>query len=334
MVVKKVLVTGAAGFVGSHLVENLVRCGYQVVGTVFDQDKVNHLEPWVRSHKSVELLTGDIRSADFVGRAVRGCSEVYHLAATLNAPGVKSEEFHSTNVVGTRNVMDAALDAGVRKVVVTSTIACLKDSAERVDETHLAAGVFDGDYALTKYKAEKVAFEYGCRGIEVTVVNPTIVYGPRETHTLGQIFRNYLEPPVRFVSFPDSVLNLIFVDDAVEGFVLAMEKGKSGHRYILGGPEISLGEFVALLDTVSGVRKPVVTLPNFALDLGVRVLDPLMNLVGRHSPILPAQVRAMRRGTAVDISKSLGELGVPQRPIIEGVKKSLEWYKRTGYIQV
>ncbi|HIG98825.1 TPA: NAD-dependent epimerase/dehydratase family protein [Candidatus Woesearchaeota archaeon] len=326
----KVLVTGAAGFVGSHLVERLVEKGHEVVCMVFSKDPVNYLPPGMASCSVV----GDVRDAAFVERAMQGCSRVFHLAGTLNEPSIPAGEFYSTNVEGTRNVMAAALKFGVEKVVHTSSVATIKENPARVDEEHLFRGVFDGHYSLTKYKSEKVAFEYGARGLNVTVVNPTIIYGPRETHTLGQIFRNYLRPKVRVVGFRDSVLNLIYVKDAVEGFILAMEKGRPGHRYIIGGSEMTLGEFVSLMDEVAGVRKPVVEVPGFVLELGVRVIEPLFSLLRILPPLMRAQVSAMRRGTAVDISKAKRELGLPDRPVRDGLKETLDWYRRTGYIRV
>ncbi len=326
----KVLVTGAAGFVGSHLAERLAELGERVVCAVFDKDKVNYLPPELQK----SALVGDVRDKRFVAQAMAGCTRVFHLAATLNEPSVPESEFHTTNVVGTRNVMEAALALGVEKVVHVSSVATIKQSPLRVDEEYLFEGPFDGPYALTKYKSEKVAFEYGARGLKVTVVNPTIIYGPRETHTLGQIFRNYLQPNVRFVGFRNSVLNLIYVKDAVKGMMLAMEKGRSGHRYILGGDEMTLGQFVGMLDELTGTRKRVIAPPDALIELGVSIAEPLFSLVGLHPPLMKAQINAMKRGTAVDISKARKELGLRNRPVREGLKETLDWYRQTGYIRI
>ncbi len=327
---EKILVTGAAGFVGSHLAERLAQKGAQVVCMVWSRDSVNYLTPELRK----SAVVGDVRDAAFVEKAMKGCDGVYHLAATLNEPSIPASEFYSTNVEGTRNVMAAALKLGVRKVVHTSSVATIKEDANRVNEEYLFRGSFDGPYSLTKYKGEKVAFEYGARGLNVTVVNPTIIYGPRETHTLGQIFRNYLQPKVRFVGFKNSVLNLIYVKDAVEGFILAMAKGRPGHRYILGGDEMTLGQFVSLMDEVTGTEKPVIAVPDAMLELAVSIVEPLLSLVHLHPPIMKAQINAMKRGTAVDISKSRKELGVPSRPVKEGLRETIEWYRKAGYIRI
>jgi dihydroflavonol-4-reductase len=329
----KTLVTGAAGFIGSHLVELLVKKGETVVCTVFNKDPVNHLSPEVRNSKKVEIIVGDIRDPAFVWKAMKGCSKVYHLAATLNEPSIPDSEFHTTNVDGTRNIFEAALKLGVKKVVHTSSVAAIKDSPKRIDETYHHNDNFEGPYELTKYKTEELASEYGSKGLKITIVNPTIVYGPRETHTLGAIFRRYIQPRVRFVSFKNSILNLIYVEDAAEGFYRAMQKGRPGQRYILGGPEMTLGQFVATLDEVTGNHKPIITIPGFLLELIVSIAEPILGIVGLHPPIMKAQIKAMKRGTAVDISKAKKELGLPERPIREGVKKSLDWYRLTGYIK-
>lgn len=326
----KILVTGAAGFVGSHLVERLAELGEDVVCTVFGKDKVNYLPSKLRE----AAVVGDVRDKAFVAKAMAGCKKVYHLAATLNEPSIPESEFHSTNVIGTRNVMETALALGVEKVVHVSSVATIKQDTRRVDEEYLFEGPFDGPYALTKYKSEKVALEYGARGLNVAVVNPTIIYGPRETHTLGQIFRNYLQPKVRFVGFSNSVLNLIYVKDVVEGFILAMKKGRPGHRYILGGEEMTLGHFVGLMDEITGTRKPVIKIPDAVLVLGVSVVEPLFSLFRLQPPLMKAQVRAMKRGTAVDISKAVKELGLKNRPVREGLKETLGWYRQAGYIKL
>lgn len=325
----KVLVTGGAGFIGSHLVELLVREGYDVVSTVYDRAKVSYLDPSL----PVKTFVGDIRDASFVRAAMKGCAAVFHLVAALNEPSSKYADFFSVNVEGTRNVMAAALELGVKKVVHTSSVVTIKENASRVDETHLHSGLFDGGYTLTKFLGEKVALEYGARGLPVTVVNPTIVYGPRDTHTLGNFFRLHLESKLRFVSFSGSVLNLAYVKDVAKGQLLAMKKGGPGQKYILGGEEVTLGQFVTLLDKVAGVHRPVIHTPGFAVSVGTAVLSPLFSAVGRSFPLLKAQVRAMKRGSAVDISKALRELGIPITPVERGIQEALDWYRKTGYIK-
>jgi dihydroflavonol-4-reductase len=326
----KTLVTGSAGFIGSHLVERLVEKGDDVVCMVFDKDKINYLSPELMK----KAVIGDVRDYSFVKKAMAGCDKVYHLAAALNAPSVSEQEFFSTNVEGTRNVMKAALELGVKKVVHTSSAVTIKETAKRVNEENIFRGKFDGPYSFTKFKGEKIAFEYGARGLEVVVVNPTLVYGPRGAQSLGGIFKNYLEPPIRFVGFKNSVLNLIYVKDVVEGFILAMEKGKPGNRYLLGGGEVRLGEFVRLMDEITGTRKPVIVLPEFVLQIGVTVAVPIIMFLGIKPPIMKAQVNAMIRGSAVDISKAKKELGLPDRPLRDGLKETLDWYRNTGHIRI
>tara|TARA_Y100000310_G_C20684975_1_gene818396 strand:- start:104 stop:1093 length:990 start_codon:yes stop_codon:yes gene_type:complete len=325
----KILVTGAAGFIGSYLVERLVEKGEKVVVTIFSKDSINYLRPGLAN----QTFVGDIRDIKFVEKAMKGCNRVYHLASAQNYLGISAEDFYTTNVEGTRNVMEVALKQGVKKVVHVSSSTAIKENKKRVDENDLFRGWFDGPYSFSKYKGEKVAFEYGARGLAVVAVNPTIVYGPRQMRSLGQIFKNFIEPRVRFVGFKNMILNLIYVKDVAEGIICAMQKGRTGHRYILGGHEMTLGQFIALLDELTGTHKPIITVPEFLLKLGASLIEPLFKMVRLKPPLLKAQVSAMQRGAAADISKARKELGLPVSSVREKLKETLDWYKMKGMIK-
>ena len=326
----KILVTGADGFIGSHLAEILVKNGYDLHCTIFDKGSANYLDPKLR----VKRFTGDIRDLSFVKKAMKGCDKVFNLVGALNVPTSTYDDFFSTNVEGARNIMEASLQLKIKKVVHTSSVVTIKENEKKVDENHLHKTFFMDPYTITKFYGEKIAFEYGAKGLDVTVVNPTIVFGPRDTHTLGNFFKLHLESRIRFVSFLDSRLNIIYVKDAAMGHMLAMEKGKPGNKYILGGDEISLGKFISTLDKVAGVKNPIIKIPKFAVDCASAIFPPLFSIFGKPFPVLRAQAKAMRRGSSVDISKAKKELGFPITPIDEGIKNALEWYIETGYINL
>jgi dihydroflavonol-4-reductase len=325
----KILVTGAGGFLGSHVVELLVDQGHSVVCMLAENAPENYLDHSLE----VTRLTGDIRDESFVGEAVAGCQQVYHLAAAKNRPGTSFEEFFSVNVLGTKNVMAAALEMGVDRVVNTSSIVTIKEDPGPVDETSLHRGFFSAAYTLTKYKGEKVCFEYGAQGLDVVVVNPTIMFGPRDTGSIAKLLKRHLESKVRIVGFPDCQLNLIYVKNAAIGHVLAMEKGKSGHKYILGGNQITIGDLVGMLDKVANINRPTIRVPDIAIDIGTTVLSPIFSMFGKTFPLLKAQVKAMRRGSAVDFSKAQDELGLPVTPIEADLESTLDWYRQTGFVK-
>lgn len=323
----KVLVTGANGFIGSHLVELLVRNGHDVVGTLFKKTKVNNLSPEL----SVKLAVGDVRDFKFIKKVMDGCDQVYHLAAAMSGTAKTFNDFFSVNVEGTRNVMEAAMQLGIKKVVHTSSMVTIKENKHTADETCLHTGFFDSYYTQTKFLGEKVAFEYGAQGLPVTIVNPTIVYGPG-ANFLTTFFQLHINPKVRFLSFENSILNLIHVRDAALGHLLAMEKGQAGHKYLLGGEQITLGRFTALMDKITGTRTPVVKLPGYMVDIGSSVLQPMFAIVGKSFPVLKVQIHAMRRGSSVDWKKAKKELGLPSTPLEKGLRETLQWYKNMGYI--
>ncbi len=324
----KVFVTGAGGFIGSHLVELLVEKGHDVVCLLYEKDRVNNLSKSLPVKREV----GDVRDFSFVKRAMKGCDWVFHLAAAMNSPKNTFQDFFSTNVEGTRNVMEAAIQNGVKKVVHVSSIVTIKEDAKKVDERHIHSGQFDGGYSLTKFLGEKIAFEHGATGLPVVVVNPTVVYGPR-AHALTDFFKLHIEPKIRFLGFATGQLNMIYVKDTVQGILLAMERGRQGHKYILGGPETTIGQFVSLLDKLTGNKRPVIKIPEYMIDIGSTVLPPVFSIFGKKFPLLKPQVNAMKRGSAVDIAKAKKELGIPITPLEKGVSETLQWYKETGRIR-
>jgi len=324
----KILVTGAAGFVGSHLVDSLLARGHEVAGVIFDRDPVNHLDPAL----PVERLVGDLRDPEFCRRASAGRHLLFHLAAALNTPTTSVDDFFSTNVIGTRNIMEAALEAGVEKALHVSSLVTIKEDPTKVNERNVHGPVFNELYTVTKYQGEKEAWEVAAKGLPLVVVNPTVIFGPRDHHTLNEYYRLHLKRRVRFVSFQDSVINLTFVRDAAEAMTLAMEKGRPGYKYILGGTEMTMRQFLDNLDRTWDCRRPLIPVPEWLIHAGVALFTPLFRLFGFHFPILKPQVAAMKRGTAADNSRARGELGVPTSPFPEAIRETLDWYRSIGYL--
>lgn len=324
-----ILITGAGGFVGSHLAEQLWKNKKDVTCLVYKGAKRNFLDP------KIPQLKGDITDRTFVKKKLSGFDQIYHLAALLNYSAPTLQDFIRVNVEGTRNIMETALDSGTKKVVVASSrVTINEEGTGRVNEEYIHQQFFDNAYALSKFRAEKIAFEYGARGIKVVTVHPTLIYGPREMHTTGPLFKNYLEKPVRFVGFLNSTFNLIYVKDMVNALIGAMRKGNPGHRYILGGDDVSIGDLLALLDDIAGVKKPVVALPNGLVEAVIGTIGPIAAKLGVKLPIAKEQIYAMRTDTLVDISKARKEIGLHVTPLRQGLEETLAWYREQRYVAV
>lgn len=323
----KIFVTGADGFIGSHLVELLVKEGHEVVAFLMKNDDRQNLKDL-----QVKRIVGDVRDFKQVKAAMKGCDWVFHLAASMNNPAYTYDDFFSVNVTGTKNVMEAALQEGIKKVVHASSNVTIKESTKIVNEEDQHSGNFDGPYAQTKFLGEKVAFEYGAKGLPVVIVLPTVVFGPR-MHAMKGFFKMHLQPRIRLASYTRSRLNVIYVKDVAKGMLLAMEKGKQGNRYILGGQELSLGQFLHVLDRAAGINRPILYLPEWVINIGCTIITPLALLARIPFPLLKPQVDAMKRGSSVDCSKAVSELGLRIRPLEDSLHETVEWYRKTGYIR-
>ncbi|HEX4595796.1 MAG TPA: NAD-dependent epimerase/dehydratase family protein, partial [Bryobacteraceae bacterium] len=233
---KPTLVTGATGFIGWHVARRLLSRGDRVRALARPSSQVRELE--------VEVVTGDLRDRESLDRAVAGCGAVFHVAADYRLWAKDPSELYRSNVEGTRNLLAAARQAGVEKVVYTSTVGCIGIPEDRPGsedvEVHLEE--MTGAYKRSKFQAEQVALEAAGTGFPVVIVNPTAPIGDHDfkpTPT-GKIVVDYLKGAMP--AFVDTGLNLVDVGDTSEGHLLALEHGRPGERYILGCENLTLEE--------------------------------------------------------------------------------------------
>lgn len=332
------LITGAGGFVGSHLAEALAGRGEDVLCMLYSKDKKHllDLEKMKQlSNGKFKVVTGDITNKKFVENVVKKCDRVYHQAAILNYKNPTMEEFMKINAEGTLNIMEASLNHGIEKVVYTSSRVTINETGSgRVDENHIYGAFIDNAYVFSKYIAEKIAFEYGARGLNVSVVNPTLIYGPREMHTTGPLIKSHLERGIRFAGFLNSRFNLVYVTDVVNANIAAMNKGRNGHRYILGGIEVSIENFLKLLDQIAGVKKPMIRVPSFVAENAITYIAPILNEIGMKIPVSKEQIYAMKSDTLVDTTKMQKELGIKITSLKTGLEQTIAWYRQTGYLKI
>lgn len=320
------LVTGANGFVGSSVVRVLLQAGCQVrvlVRPGADERVIHGLD--------LQKVVGDLRDPDSLRQAVHGCDHVYHVAANYKYWTRNPSEIYATNVEGTRNMLEAALQAGVQRVVYTSSVATLglpKDGSPGNEETPSSLKDMISDYKRSKFMAEEVAREFAVRGLPVVIVNPSTPVGPRDIKPTptGQIILDFLKG--RMPAFVDTGLNIVDVEDVALGHWLAAQKGESGRRYILGNCNLTLAEIFQLLSAISGRPAPNVRLPHslamlFALaDTGLAYLLP-----GHVSRATPDTVRLSKKHMYFDSSRAVRELGFPQNDVRQALHKAVDWFQ-------
>jgi len=330
----RVAVTGASGFIGSAVVRVLLGRGVPVVALVepgADPSNVEGLE--------LESLEVDVRDGEGVGRALRGCRAVFHVAALYRFWAPDNRQFYEVNVVGTLNVLEAARAAGVERMVYTSTVGTLgldaasqgaaADERNYPDVSHLF-----GSYKRSKYVAEHEVLRAAAQGLPVTIVMPTFPLGPRDrvpTPT-GRLILDYLNG--RVPGYVDTTLNVAHVDDVAAGHVLALERGEIGRSYILGGENYSLQHLLQVLAACTGLPEAKLRVPR-ALSLGVAHVSEFVEgrLLRRHPSVPLEAARMSTTQMAFDDSRARKELGYAPRPASEAVVDSARWFVDNGYVK-
>jgi dihydroflavonol-4-reductase len=326
-----ILVTGGAGFIGSHLVNLLVQQGRRVRVLERAEATVSHLPLF-----QIDLVLGDICDRACVDRAVVGCEQVYHLAANPNLWVQPRGQFRQVNYLGTINVLEAAIDAGARRVLHTSTESILtrrrQDAPIREDQVVPADEVI-GPYCRSKYLAERHAFLLARQGAHIVIVNPTLPVGPgdRGRSPPTQMILDFCRGKRR--EYLDAELNLIDVRDVAIGMVRAMEVGRPGRRYLLGHENLSILHVFGLLSELTGVPTPRWRVP-YPVALAAACLSEVMADVWTHRP--PAAtltgVKLTRRRMHFDPTASLAELELQPRPVQEALRDAVGWYREMGWL--
>lgn len=324
----KVFITGATGFIGSHLALKLARRGYTVHALCRSLEKAARL-----AHKNIVVFKGDILDRESLEKAIKSTQQGYHLAALARAWAKDPQEFFRVNVSGTVNVLDAALKNGVKRVVLTSTAGVLgPSSSEPLDETSLNTRDFFNEYERAKYLMEQRAREYLSRGLGVVVVSPPRVYGPgvlSQSNSVTRMVRAYLRGKWRIIPGSGRKLgNYAYVDDVVEGHLLAMEKGRPGEKYNLGGVDVSYSEFFRTLARVSGKRQVMVKVPVFLMVWASWLMERWAELSGQLPLITPCWVKKyFLYDWQVSSKKAAQELGYTITPLEVGLKKTIAWLR-------
>jgi dihydroflavonol-4-reductase len=320
------LVTGASGFVGWHIARKLLERGCRVRVLVRTTSRLRELE-------GVETATGDLRDAGSLRRAVEGCDVVFHAAADYRLWAREPKELYESNVDGTRNLLAAAREAAVGRVVYTSTVGCIGIPKDGEGNESVPAGLEDmtGAYKRSKFLAEQVALEFAAGGLPVVIVNPTAPVGDHDfkpTPT-GKIIVDFLKGTMP--AYIDTGLNLVDARDVAEGHLLAADRGKPGERYILGSENLTLAEIFGRLERASGVKAPARRIP-YALAYAAGAATTGWAAVSGHEPRAPLDaVRMARKKMWVSHAKAAGELGFSPAPADEALTRAVNWFRANGY---
>jgi dihydroflavonol-4-reductase len=327
----KTLVTGANGFVGSAVARLLLDKGYDVRVLVrSDSDRRNF------KGLDIEIIEGDLRDSQSLKQAVTGCNKLFHIAADYRLWIPDPENMYKTNVDGTRNLIMAAADVGVEKIVYTSSVATLginKDGTASNETTPVSIDNMIGHYKRSKFLAEETIHELiKEKSCPVTIVNPSTPVGPRDIKPTptGRIILDTIRK--RMPAYVDTGLNIVHVDDVANGHLLAMDKGEVGERYILGGDNMTLASILEYICVNQNMTPPTIKLPH-------NLILPIAWFMERIAEITHKEPRATVDG--VNMSKKMmffssdkakEKLGYQSRPGVEGLKDAIDWFNAENYL--
>jgi hopanoid-associated sugar epimerase len=326
----RAFVTGGTGFVGSHVVRSLLQAGYKVTALVRPSSNLGNLRGL-----EIDIAKSDLNDPN-IWKNMQGCNYLFHVAAHYSLWQKDREWLYLNNVEGTKNLLAAAKKAGIERTVYTSSVAAIGvgKPGQVVDETHQSPlEKLVGDYKKSKFLAEQVAKEAVKQGQDIVIVNPSSPIGPldiKPTPT-GDIILRFLRR--QMPAYVDTGLNFIDVRDVAKGHLLALEKGKTGDRYILGNQNLSLKQLLETLSEITGLPAPQISLPAFVPLSVAWVEEKILAPLGK-TPTVPIDgVRMAQQPMYYDASKAVRELSLPQSPLKVALKDAVDWFVSNGYVR-
>jgi len=327
----KAFVTGSTGFLGSHVARVVQSNGAELRLLVRPSSRLDNIVDL-----NAERALGDLRDLNSLKHAMAGCDVVFHVAADYRLWAVNGQELYDSNVEGTRNVLQAAKDCGVRRVVYTSSVATMGfgNNGRLTDEnTPVTLSNMIGDYKRSKFIAERLVIDAARDGQDVVMVNPTTPIGEgdiKPTPT-GRIIVDFLKR--KFPAYVDTGLNLLDVLDCAKGHILALEEARPGERYILGGENLTLKQILDKLAVITGLPSPKIELP-YVVAYATGVVDTLVTgkLRGREPRVTLDAVRMGRKKMFVSSAKAERELGWNPGAVDGALRRAVDWFRVNGYV--
>lgn len=326
------LVTGATGFVGAAVVRHLLAAGHDVrvlVRPGADKSNIEGLK--------VDLAEGDLTDPRSLRTAVKGCEALFHVAADYRIWIPRPAEIYRVNVEGSRDLMIAAGEAGVKRIVYTSSVAALgltKDATPANETTPVSEADMIGHYKRSKFRAEEAVRALITNdGLPAVIVNPSTPIGPRDIKPTptGRIVVDFANG--RMPAYVDSGLNIVHVDDCAAGHLMAFEKGEVGERYILGGEDMTLQAILEVLGRLAGKKAPRVRIPHSVLMPIAWGAEGWARVSGREPIVSIDSARMARKRMYFSSQKAKSALGYRIRPAEEALRDALSWFESHGYLR-
>jgi len=324
-------VTGATGFLGSHVARALAEQGADLRLLVRPTSNLRNLEGL-----NTETTSGDLRDPASLEKAMSGCEVVFHVAADYRLWVQDPAEMYRSNVEGTRAILEAARKNKIRCVVYTSSVATMgfTGNGRPADEdSPVSLADMIGHYKRSKFMAEQVAMEAGRNDLRVITVNPTTPVGEQDIKPTptGRIVVDFLKG--KFPAYVETGLNLVDVRECALGHIAALEKGKSGERYILGGEDLTLKQILDKLGAISGLPSPKTKLPYFvAYAAGLVDQTVSGSLLGREPRATVETVRMGKKKMWASSDKAQRELGWKPVPAENALRRAVEWFRANAYV--
>lgn len=326
------LLTGATGFVGSAMLRHLVGAGHEVrvlARPGGDRRNIQAIE--------CEVAEGDLNDPASLQAAVKGCDVLFHVAADYRLWAPNPEELYRTNGAGTIDLFRSAGDAGIKRIIYTSSVATLgihPDGTPSNEDTPVGLSDMVGDYKRSKFLAEQsVSDLIKDESLPVVIVNPSTPIGPRDVKPTPTGRMIVEAASGRMPAYVDTGLNVVHVDDVAAGHFLAFQNGVIGERYILGGEDLSLREILVEIAAMVGRRPPSISLPRAPLFPLAYITEWLARLRGSGEPMLTVDsLRMSRKRMFFSSEKATRELGYKTRPATEALRDAIHWFRANGYI--
>jgi len=327
----KTLITGSTGFLGSAVLRELLDDGREVKVLIRKGTNTANIDGL-----DVEIAYGDLRDSESLLSALNGCEILYHVAAYYSLWDRDQKLIYEINVEGTRKILEASQKKGLEKIVYTSTVGCIglnDDTTPATENTFFNKNTLSNDYKKSKYQAEQVVLEFSRSGLPVVIVNPSTPVGPRDIKPTptGKIILDFLNREMP--AYLDTGLNLIDVKDCAKGHILAEKKGVPGERYILGNQNLSLFDILVTLETITGLKAPSIKMPFWVALSAGWVCEMVSNHITGKPPAVPlAGVKMAKYFMYFASSKAVQKLGLPQSPVENALRQSVDWFQNNNYV--
>lgn len=328
----KILITGATGQIGHKLALTLANRNNDIHILVRNPNSPN-----IPVHKNIKVFQGDITDVQSISKAIQGCNQVYHTAALVKIFDTDVTQFHKTNVQGTCNLLEKSLEFGIQKFLFTSSCSVIGPSnGKPLNENNSRTTPFICDYDSTKYEAENLVKKYASKGLHTVIVSPSKIYGHSCTETksisINTVIHNFLKGKLTFIPKPSHfVANYCFIDDVIEGHILALSKGKSGENYILGGENISYKDFFDTVKNISGAKTKIVEIPKILLQIVSLIQWIQFYTIQKEPFITNKSIQQIFCNKIFSSEKAISHLGYKITPIKKGLQHTIYSLKNLSH---